>query len=67
MRGPWAEEAFARIGGRRTSLNTNLANRQRVFLLDMNIWVQPLAELIASKELLGRSADLADLRGLHSH
>ena len=59
-----AEEAFARIGGRRVSLNTTLANRQRVRVLDLEVWVQPLCELIAYKELLGRSADLADLRAL---
>src|SRR4029077_3676864 len=57
-----AEEAYARAGGRRVSLNTSLANRQRVPVLDLEVWVQPLEELIAYKELLGRSADLADLR-----
>jgi hypothetical protein len=59
-----AEDAYARVGGRRVSLNTSLANRRRVSVLGVNVWVQPLRELIAYKELLGRSADLADLRAL---
>ena len=58
------EDAYARVGGRRVSLNTTLAHRQRVRVLDLEVWVQPLEELIAYKELLGRSADLADLRTL---
>jgi hypothetical protein len=59
-----AEDAYARLGAQRVPLNTSLANRQRVRVLDLEVWVQPLAELIAYKELLGRSADLADLRSL---
>jgi GNAT superfamily N-acetyltransferase len=61
-----AEEAYARVGGRRVSLDTSLARRQRVRVLDLEVWVQPLEELIAYKELLGRSADLADLRALQA-
>ena len=60
------EEAYARVGGRRVSLATNLTRRQRVPVLDLQVWVQPLEELIAYKELLGRSADLADLRDLQA-
>jgi hypothetical protein len=60
------EEAYARVGGRRVSLGTTLAHRQRVSVQDMEVWVQPLRELIAYKELLGRAADLADLRALPS-
>ncbi len=59
-----AEEAYARVGGRRVSLATRLDLRQRVPVLDFEVWVQPLAELIAYKELLSRSADVADLRAL---
>jgi hypothetical protein len=59
-----AEDAFARVGGRRVPLNTTLAHRQCVVVRGLAVWVQPLDELIAYKELLGRSADLADLRGL---
>src|SRR5947209_17175904 len=62
-----AEEAYARVGGRRVSLATSLARRQRVPVLDLEVWVQPLDELIAYKELLGRSADLSDLRALQGH
>jgi hypothetical protein len=61
-----AEEAYARVGGRRVSLATSLEHRQRVPVLDLEVWVQPLGELIAYKELLGRSADLADLRALQA-
>jgi GNAT superfamily N-acetyltransferase len=60
-----AEEGYARVGGRRVPLGASLAHRQRARVLGMQVWVQPLAELIAYKELLGRSADLADLRQLH--
>jgi hypothetical protein len=59
-----AEEAYARAGGRRIPLGTTLANRRRVRVLDLEVWVQPLEELIAYKVLLGRAGDLADLRAL---
>jgi hypothetical protein len=59
-----AEEAYARIGRRRVPLGVNLAHRQRAYVLDLAVWVLPLTDLIAYKELLGRSADLADLRRL---
>jgi hypothetical protein len=61
-----AEEGYARVGGRRVSLGTNLARRRRAVALDLEVWVQPLAELIAYKQLLGRSADLADLLALQA-
>jgi hypothetical protein len=58
------EDAFAVTGGRRVPLGTSLARRARVPVLDFTVWVQPLDELIAYKTLLGRTADLADLRAL---
>lgn len=61
-----AEEAYARVGGRRVPLNVNLERRQRALVLDVAAWVQPLEELIAYKGLLGRWADLADLRSLQA-
>ncbi len=61
-----AEEGHARVGGRRVPLVVDLARRQRVRVLDLDVWVQPLDDLIAYKELLGRAADLADLRVLHA-
>jgi hypothetical protein len=61
-----AEEAYARAGGRRGPLGTRLELRQRVPVLDLEVWVQPLGELIAYKELIGRSADVADLRALQA-
>jgi hypothetical protein len=61
-----AEAAYARTGGQRVPLGTHLVHRQRVRVLEMEVWVQPLAELIAYKELLGRSADVADLKALQA-
>ena len=61
-----AEEAYARVGGRRVPRGTRLELRQRVRVLDLEVWVQSLGELIAYKELLGRSADVADLRALQA-
>src|SRR5205823_11515140 len=37
-----AEEAYARVGGRRVPLNTSLAHRRRVGVLDLQDRVQPL-------------------------
>lgn len=60
-----AEEGYAIVRGQRVPLGVNLARRQRMLtVLDLEVWVQPLPELIAYKTLLGRSADLADLRAL---
>jgi GNAT superfamily N-acetyltransferase len=59
-----AEEGYALVGGRRVSLGVDLTRRQRAHVLHLEVWVQPLAELIAYKELLGRANDLADLRRL---
>jgi GNAT superfamily N-acetyltransferase len=61
-----AEDAFARVGGKRVSLGTNLERRQRTVVLGMETWVQPLSDLIAYKQLLGRHADLAELRELQA-
>src|SRR2546422_790153 len=57
-----AEDAYGRSGGRWVPLGTNLARRQRVPLLHLHVWVQPLDALIAYKELIGRSADVTELR-----
>jgi hypothetical protein len=59
-----AEEAYALVGGRRVPLGTHLELRQRIGVLDFDVWVQPVEELIAYKQLLGRSADVADLRAI---
>lgn len=40
--------------------------RERRLWLGRDIWTMPLADLIAYKSLLGRTADLADLRPLAS-
>jgi hypothetical protein len=58
------EDAYARVGGRRVSLGTTLLHRQRTAVGGLSVWVQPLEKLIAYKELLGRWADVADLRAL---
>ena len=61
-----AEDAYGRSGGQWVPLGTDLAHRQRVPLLDLHVWVQPLEALIAYKELIGRSADVAELRTLQN-
>jgi hypothetical protein len=59
-----AEDAYGRSGGQWGPLGTDLAQHQRVSVLDLHAWVQPLEALIAYKELIGRSADVAELRAL---
>ena len=59
-----AEDAYGRSAEQWVPLGTDLARRQRVPLLDLHVWVQPLEALIAYKELIGRSADVAELRAL---
>jgi hypothetical protein len=61
-----AEDAYGRASGQWVPLETNLARRQRVPLLDLHVWVQPLDVLIAYKALIGRSADVAELRALQN-
>src|SRR5262249_22589274 len=61
-----AEDAYGRSGGQWLPLGTDLTRRQRVPLLDLHVWVQPLDALIAYKELIGRSADVAELRVLQN-
>jgi len=59
-----AEDAYGRSGGQWIPLGTDLVQRQRVSVLDLHVWVQPLEALIAYKELIGRSADVAELQAL---
>jgi hypothetical protein len=59
-----AEDAYGRCGGQWVPLGTDLARRQQVPLLDLQVWVQPLEALIAYKTLIGRAADVAELRAL---
>jgi hypothetical protein len=35
-------------------------------VLDLHVWVQPLDALIAYKALIGRSADVAELRAIQN-
>lgn len=59
-----AEDAYGRSAGRWLPLRTDLALRQRVPVLDLHVWVQPLDALIEYKQLIGRVADLAELKTL---
>lgn len=59
-----AEDAWICAGGEWVPLPTDLGRRLRVKLFELDVWVQPLDDLIAYKELLGRAADVADLRTL---
>jgi len=61
-----AEDAYGRSGGQWVPLGTDLARRQWVPLLDLHVWVQPLDALVAYKALIGRSADMAELRALQN-
>ena len=58
------EGACGRSHGVWVPLGTNLDHRMKVPLLDMHVWVQPLDALIAYKEIIGRHADVADLKTL---
>jgi hypothetical protein len=59
-----AEEAYGRRDGKWVPLGVDLARRERVTVLGLNVWVQPLDDLIAYKELIGRQADVAELKSL---
>jgi len=61
-----AEDAYGRSGDQWVLLGTDLARRQRVPFLDLQVWVQPLDALIAYKALIGRTADVAELRALQN-
>jgi len=58
------EAAYAIRGQKRLPLNTDLKTAHRTRYFGQSLWVQSLHHLIAYKERLGRSADLADLRQL---
>ena len=45
-------------------LNADSGRREIRPFLSRNVWTQPLNDLIAYKEIIGRKADLVDLRGL---
>lgn len=47
--------------------DTDLARRERRVFRGRALWALPLADLIAYKTLLGREADLRDLRRLEAH
>src|SRR5262245_11329935 len=63
-----AEDSYGRHGTQWVAFEIDMANRQPASLLDMTVWIQPLEALIAYKELIGRRADVAELRTLiHRH
>ncbi len=61
-----AENAYGWSEGRWVPLGTDLARRQKVPLLDMEVWVIPLEDLIEYKQLIGRYFDVVDLRNLRN-
>lgn len=56
--------AYALRGKKRISLKTDLSTAHRARCLGLPLWVQSLKSLIDYKKILGRSADVADLRQL---
>lgn len=60
-----AEDAFVFTkDGRRVKLDTDLCKAIEKTFLGSRVWVQPLEDIIRYKELLSRSEDVRDLRGL---
>jgi hypothetical protein len=62
-----AEEAYLFSHGKRLPLNIDLSRAQQHDFQGVRLWVQPLDALIAYKEQLGRTADVADLYRLRGH
>lgn len=58
------EEAFVYAHGERMPLTTDLRRAEIRSFEDHMVSVQPLDDLIAYKEMIGRTQDLADLRRL---
>jgi hypothetical protein len=61
------EDAYIFENGRRTPLVIDLAKAERHTLAGVQVWVQPLDDLIAYKARLGRIADVRDLSAVKFH
>jgi hypothetical protein len=59
-----AEDARIKVGERWQPLVTDLGRRERHEWRGRTVWVQPLADVLAYKRLLGRTNDIADLESL---
>lgn len=58
------EEAYGRQGGRWVAFPADPSRREQCAWSDFAIWAIPLDDLIAYKTLIGRTADLQELRRL---
>jgi hypothetical protein len=58
------EDAWIFTNGRRTQLNTDLSRKNKMIFLELELYVQPLEDIIKYKKLLGRAADVNDLMTL---
>lgn len=56
-----AEESFIFIKGIRRRIDIDLSQRQKELFLGLEMYVQPLSDLIQYKQLLNRQADVSDL------
>lgn len=55
------EDAFIFANGIKTPLNTDISRRNKIFFLGLELYVQPLSDLIQYKKFLGRQADVNEL------
>lgn len=60
------EDSFVFSQGVRVKLDTDLSKANCIDFLGLEVWVQPLEDVIAYKKLLNRQADLLDLIELRS-
>jgi hypothetical protein len=58
------EDAWIFTNGIRTQLNTDLSRKNKMIFLALELYVQPLEDIIKYKNLLGRQADVNDLMKL---
>jgi hypothetical protein len=58
------EDAWIFTNGIRTQLNTDLSRKNKMNFLNLELYVQPLEDIIKYKNLLGRQADINDLMKL---
>ncbi|MEG4323403.1 MULTISPECIES: hypothetical protein [unclassified Microcoleus] len=59
-----AEDAFIFSSGVRIKLDTDLSKAKKMRFLDLDIFVQPLDDIINYKQLLNRNNDVSDLINL---
>jgi hypothetical protein len=58
------EDAFIFTNGRKKTLDTDISRKNKRCFLGLEIYVQPLSDIIKYKKLLGRQADVSELMKL---